>query len=172
AVPAVEQLSAAQEQTERNTRDVAKSAEALPQQEKAAMIGSKLVAAAAQMERAIVHLRASKLADAYEPPQVEALKALVQAKEEVDKWKQEVDDKLQQQDRETIRQAYVKLLEAQKKLNKDTLDVDGTPKGEDGALPRPVAVRLGQLPPEQGKLSATAEGLGKELEQTGSLGNV
>ena len=46
------------------------------------------------------------------------------AKEAVDKWKQEVDEQLQQQDRETIKQAYVKLLEAQKKINKDTLDVD------------------------------------------------
>jgi hypothetical protein len=169
APPTVQQLSASQEQTERNTRDVAKAAEALPQQEDAAVIGGKLVAAAGQMERAIVHLRATKLADAYEPPQVEALKALVAAKAAVDEWKAKVDAQLQQQDRETIKQAYVKLLEQQKKLNKDTLDVDAAPKGPDGALPRQVAVRLGQLPPEQGKLSETAEGLGKELEKIGSI---
>ena len=30
-------------------------------------------------------------------------------------------------------------------------------------------MRLGQLPPEQGKLSETAEGLGKELEKIGSI---
>jgi hypothetical protein len=170
APPTVEQLSASQEQTERNTRDVAKSAEQLPQQDQgAAVIASKLVAAAGQMERAIVHLRAQKLSDAYEPPQVEALKALVEAKAAVDEWKAKVDEQLQQQDRETIKQAYVKLLESQKKLNKDTLDIDGTPKDPAGALPRLVAVRLGQLPPEQGKLSETAEGLGKELEKIGSV---
>lgn len=169
APPTVPQLSTSQEQTERNTRDVARSAEALPQQESAGTIAARLVAAAGQMERAIVHLRAGKLPDAYEPPQVEALRALAQAKEAVDEWKAKVDEQLQQQDRETIKQAYVKLLEAQKKLNKDTLDVDATPRGQDGALPRAVAVRLGQLPPEQGKLSETAEGLGKELEKIGSI---
>ena len=163
--PTVEQLSASQEQTERNTRDVAKSAEQLPKAE----IAAKLTAAAGQMERAVVHLRAKKLPDAYQPPQVEALKALADAKDAVDAWKQEVDEQLQQQDRETIRQAYVKLLEAQKKVNKDTAEIDAAPKDPAGALPRLVAVRLGQLPGEQGKLSETADGLGKELEKIGSI---
>jgi hypothetical protein len=163
--PTIEQLSASQEQTERNTRDVAKVAEALPEADPAA----KLTAAAGQMERAVVHLRAQKLAEAYEPPQVEALKALVAAKDKIDEMKQKVDEQLQQQDRETIRQAYVKLLESQKKVNKDTLDVDAAPKDPAGALPRLVAVRLGQLPGEQGKLSESADGLGKELEKIGSI---
>jgi hypothetical protein len=163
--PTVEQLSASQEQTERNTRDVAKTAEALPENEPA----TKLTAAAGQMERAVVHLRAQKLPDAYSPPQVEALKALADAKAKIDEMKQKVDDQLQQQDRESIRQAYVKLLESQKKINKDTLDVDKTEKDPAGALPRLVAVRLGQLPGEQGKLSETAEGLGRELEKIGSI---
>ena len=163
--PTVEQLSASQEQTERNTRDVAKTAEALPESEPA----TKLTAAAGQMERAVVHLRAQKLPDAYSPPQVEALKALAEAKAKIDEMKQKVDDQLQQQDRETIRQAYVKLLEAQKKINKDTTDIDKTEKDPAGALPRLVAVRLGQLPGEQGKLGESAEGLGRELEKIGSI---
>ena len=165
APPTIEQLSASQEQTERNCRDVGKAAEQLPRAE----IAARITAAAGQMERAAVHLRNRKLPEAYEPPQVEALRALVQARDEVDKWKQEVDEQLQQQDRETIRQAYVKLLEAQKKVNKDTLDVEGTPRDPAGNLPRLVAVRLGQLPPEQGKLAESAEGLGKELEKIGSI---
>ena len=81
APPALQQLSASQEQTERNTRDVAKQAEALPDPAPSA----KLTAAAGQMERAIVHLRASELPKAYDPPQVEALRALVDAKEKIDK---------------------------------------------------------------------------------------
>jgi hypothetical protein len=63
----------------------------------------------------------------------------------------------------------VKLLEAQKKINKDTLDIDKTEKDPAGGLPRLVAVRLGQLPGEQGKLGETAEKLGTELEKIGSI---
>lgn len=163
--PTIQQLSASQEQTERNARDVAKTAEALPESDPA----TKLTAAAGQMERAAVHLRAQKLPDAYSPPQVEALKALVDAKAKIDEMKQKVDEQLQQQDRETIRQAYVKLLEGQKKINRDTTDIDGAPRDPAGALPRLIAVRLGQLPGEQGKLSESAEGLGKELEKIGSI---
>jgi hypothetical protein len=163
--PTLQQLSASQEQTERNTRDVAKAAEQLPEGEPA----TRLTSAAGQMERAVVHLRAQKLPDAYSPPQVEALKALADAKAKIDEMKQKVDEQLQQQDRETIRQAYVKLLESQKKINKDTTDIDKTEKDPAGALPRLVAVRLGQLPGEQGKLGESAEGLGKELEKIGSI---
>lgn len=165
APPTVDQLAASQELTERNTRDVAKTAEALPESEPA----TKLTAAAGQMERAVVHLRAKKLPDAYNPPQVEALKALTAARNKVDEMKKKVDDELEQQDRETIRQAYVKLLEGQKKINKDTGDIDKAEKDPAGALPRLIAVRLGQLPGEQGKLSESALAIGKELEKIGSI---
>ncbi|HEY7088171.1 MAG TPA: DUF4175 family protein, partial [Tepidisphaeraceae bacterium] len=72
-VPELVQLTAGQEQTERNTRDIAKNAEALPN---GAEPASHLTRAASRMERAIVNLRDKKLNDAYEPPQVEALAAL------------------------------------------------------------------------------------------------
>lgn len=164
--PTLQQLSASQEQTERNTRDVAKQAEALPDPAPSA----KLTSAAGQMERAIVHLRASELPKAYDPPQVEALRALVDAKEKIDKALAEARKQLQQQDQETIKQAYVKILEEQKKLDAETLDIDKTKAGAaDGNLPREHAVRLGQLPGVQGGLSERVENLGKELEKIGSI---
>jgi hypothetical protein len=161
--PALQQLSASQEQTERNARDVAKSAEALPDPAPAA----KLTAAAGQMERAIVHLRASELPQAYDPPQVEALRALRDAKEKIDKALAEARKELQQQDQETIKQAYVKVLEEQKKLDAETLEIDKAKAA--GNLPREQTVRLGQLPGVQGKLAERVEQLGKELEKIGSI---
>ena len=49
------------------------------------------------MERAIVHLRNNKLPDAYQPPQVDALASLIDAKNEVDKAKKKADDQIKQE---------------------------------------------------------------------------
>ncbi len=166
APPTLQQLSASQEQTERNTRDVAKTAESLPDPAPAA----KLTAAAGQMERAIVFLRNSELAKAYEPPQVEALAALRDAKEKIEKALAEARKQLQQQDQETIKQAYVKVLEAQKKLDGETKAIDSAPKDATGKpTKREELVRLGQLPGVQGDLSKKIEDLGKDLEKIGSI---
>ena len=89
-----------QEQTERNTRGVSKSAEALPD-------GSAIVAdlnrAADRMGRAISALREDAgtdqqhLAAAYDPPQVEALAALEQAKDLIDQQAAKANQALDQQ---------------------------------------------------------------------------
>src|SRR5688572_10948842 len=92
-VPKIEQLSPAQEQTERNTRDIAKTAEAVPN---GAEPAAHLTRAAGRMERAIISLRDRKLPDAYEPPQVEALAALEAAKKIVDEQKQKVDEQIEE----------------------------------------------------------------------------
>ncbi len=165
APPTVPQLSASQEQTERNTRDIAKTTEALPDPAPS----SRLTEAAGHMERAIVHLRDSKLPDAYEPPQVNALKALADAKEAIDKKLNEVKKDLESQDQESIRQAYVKLLEKQQKLDEETIKIDGTQKDPAGSLPREVAVRLGQLPGIQGELARIAGELGEKLSALKSV---
>lgn len=164
APPAQNELSPAQETTERNTRDVAKKAEELPNPAPA----TKLTAAAGQMERAIVHLRASKLGEAYEPPQVEALKALEEAAELVRKDLEEADKKLEEKDKETLRQQYVKLLEDQKKLDADTKAVHGK-RDKDGNLPRAVAVQLNALPGVQGGLHERAAKLGEDLKSLKSI---
>jgi len=157
-------LNTSQRVTERNSRSAAKKAEELPDPAPAA----KLTVAAGHMERAIVHLNEEKLPDAYDPPQVEALAALVDAKKAIDEALKKVNDQVKQESQESIKQAYVKLLEDQKKIGKDVHDIDGTPK-DNGDLPRPVAIRLGQLPGEQGGLSDRAGKLGEELEKLDSI---
>jgi hypothetical protein len=165
AAPGANELSPAQETTERNTRDVAQTAEKLPNPAPA----TKLTAAAGHMERAIVHLRASKLAEAYDPPQVEALKTLMEALEIVQKDLNEAEDKLQEQDKETVRQAYVKLLEDQKKLDAETKEIHAK-RDAQGNLPRELGViRLGQLPGVQGGLAERAEAIGKDLKTLKSI---
>jgi hypothetical protein len=163
-VPQLTQLSSAQEQTERNTRDIAKTAEALPN---GAEPASHLTRAAGRMERAIVSLREKKLPEAYDPPQVEALAELQSAKKIVDEQKNKVDEQIQDADKEAIRQKYVKIKDDQQKLNDETNRIDKT-RGPDAALARAEAVRLGQLPGEQGKLSERVNAISQDLVSVGS----
>jgi hypothetical protein len=121
------------------------------------------------MEQAAVYLRQSKLTDAYQPPQVEALKLLVDAKKLVDEALKKAQDEQKANEQESIRQAYVKLLEDQKsKVDEPTKtveagrDAEGNPKREDG-------IRLLALPGDQGKLADRAEALGKNLEALNSI---
>ena len=160
----IKELNTSQRVTERNTRDVAKKAEQLPDPAPSA----KLVVAAGHMERAIVHLNNEKLPDAYDPPQVDALASLLDAQKLVAAALQKVQDQLKQQTQESIRQAYVKLLDDQKKIGGDIRAIDSTPK-DNGDLPRPVAIRLGQLPGEQGGLADRADKLGERLQQLDSI---
>ncbi|HEX8522029.1 MAG TPA: DUF4175 family protein, partial [Tepidisphaeraceae bacterium] len=164
--PELAQLTGGQEQTERNTRDIARAAEEMPN---GAEPASNLTRAATKMERAIVSLRAKELAAAYEPPQVEALAALDEAKRVVDRQKNQVDEKKDQQQREAIRAAYVKLKEDQVKLNTETVRLENAPRPNEGKLKREDAVRLGQLPGEQGKLSDRTTALEEDLAALGSI---
>lgn len=163
-IPAIEQLSPAQEQTERNTRDIARSAEALPN---GAEPAAHLSRAAGRMERAIISLRDRNLAEAYEPPQVEALAALEAAKRIVDEQKADVDEQIDDKEKEAIRQKFVKIKEAQEQLNVETVRIE-TARDNNGQLQRPDAIRLGQLPGEQGKLADDANKLNEDLGAIGS----
>src|SRR5206468_2341018 len=96
--PPPPQQTAPQEQTERNTRDIAHTAEEMPQ---GAETASNLARAASKMERAIVSLRGKDLPAAYEPPQVEALAALEEAKKIVDQQRDEAQKKLDEQQKES-----------------------------------------------------------------------
>jgi hypothetical protein len=155
-----------QEQTERNTRDIAHTAEEM---QNGAETASNLTRAASKMERAIVELRAKDLPNAYEPPQVDALEALVEAKQIVDKQKQEVDQKRDEQQKEAVRAAYMKIKAEQEKLNAETARIDKAPKADDGNLKREDAIRLGQLPGEQGKLSDRTGELEEALAAVNSV---
>ncbi len=159
------QLTPSQEQTYRNAVGVAKQAESLPDPAPA----TKITQAAGQMERAIVHLRSGKLPDAYKPPQVDALAALLEAKKEVDKAAAKAKADLDEQDSETIKQMYIKLLEEQKKIGAEVLRIDKATKDNNGEVPRADAVNLGKLTEQQGKRIADAEKIGKSLKQLESI---
>src|SRR5205823_4194063 len=131
-------------------------------------VAAQLIRAADKMERAIVYLRQSKLPDAYEPPQVEALAALLDAHKKVDAMKKNVDEQITQNRKEAIRQLYVKIKEDQDKLNVDTTKIESA-RTPDGSLPRLDAVRLGQLPGEQGKLSDRVAKLEEDLAAADSV---
>jgi len=158
--PQMPELSPAQEQTERNTRDIAASAEDLPS---ASEVASALTRAAGKMERAIVSLRATKLVDAYEPPQVDALAILTEAKKRVDELKNEIDKQLNQNQKETLRQAYVLIRQDQEKVNKETTRIDGSPQH----YKREDQIRLNQLVTQEGGLSEKVGSLEEDLKTLG-----
>ncbi len=160
----IRQLSGPQEQTERNTRDIAKTAEAIPN---GAEPASHLTRAASRMERAILGLRDEKLAEAYDPAQVEALSELEQAKKIVDEQKAKTDEKINEQDKEAVRAKYAKIKEDQQKLNDETARIEKA-RGADAALNRADAVRLGQLPGEQSKLGDRTAAISEDLAAVGS----
>ena len=164
--PDLPTLGATQEQTERNARDVAKSAEDLPDGSSAA---DHLTDAADEMERAIVHLRAEQLADAYSPPQVRALDALLAAKRIIDEQKKKSDEQQDQQKKEVIRQAYIEIRAAQFAVNTRTAGIDGAPRNDDGSRRREDLVALGQLPLQQGRVIDRAASLEQPLAALGSV---
>ncbi|HEV2296422.1 MAG TPA: DUF4175 family protein [Tepidisphaeraceae bacterium] len=164
-VPQIPQLSTAQEQTERNTRDIARTVENVPSGSEPA---ARLTRAAAKMERAIVSLRAEKLADAYDPPQVEALAELEEAKAIVDEQKRQIDQQKDQQQKEAIRQVYIKIKADQEVVNADTARIDVL-RTQGRELPRNDGVRLGQLPIEQAGLSKRTSELEEDLSALGSI---
>src|SRR5207247_8634396 len=70
--------------------------------------------------------------------------------------------------KEAIRQQYIKSKEDQDKVNADTTKIE-TARQPDGTLPRPDAVRLGQLPGEQGKLADRVGKLEEDLTDADSV---
>ena len=151
--------------TERNTRDISKSAEDVPN---SAEVVGQLLKAAGKMERAIVFLRDRKLTDAYEPPQVEALAALEDAKQRVDKMKDDVDNNINNAKKEAIRQQYVKIKEEQDALNGETTAIE-TSRDPQGQLNRLQDVRLNQLPGVQGGLADRVKKIDEVLSSIGSI---
>ncbi len=165
-VPDVPTLSAGQEQTERNARDVAKAAEDLPDGSAPA---DHLTDAADHMERAIVHLRAGELPAAYSPPQVTALDSLLAAKRIIDEQKKKSDEKQEQQKKEVIRQAYIQIRADQLVVNTKSANIDAAPRNEDGSRRREDAVALAQLPGDQGRVADTTAKLEGPLQSVGSI---
>jgi hypothetical protein len=177
--PDVDTQTRLQQQTERNTRGVSKTAESLPD---AAAVVSALDRAADRMGRAIIALRQdegtdgqhaeaspSALAAAYDPPQVEALDALEKAKGLIDEQAAKANRALNQQQKETIRAAYGKILQEQKKIDADTAAIDAAPRLADGRLGHRDVILLDQLPPRQGTLAQTTAKLEESLANLDSV---
>jgi hypothetical protein len=163
--PESDRLAPSQEQTERNTRDISKSAESLPN---GAEPAAQLLRAAGHMERAAVSLTESKWSEAYNPPQVEALASLQAAKKTVDEQKAKVDSQIASGQKEAVRQKYVEIKQDQEKLDAETVRIDSA-RDPQGELKRADMIRMGQLPGEQGKLSDRAAALDKDLAAVGSI---
>ncbi len=159
-------LSSAQEQTERNTRDIAKAAQDLAD---GAEPSDHLTRAADKMERAIVNLRDGKLAMAYNPAQVDALAELLDAKKLIDQQKQKAEQKQEDQKKEAVRQQYMAILAEQNEVNLKTLSIDGATRNDDGSLPREAQIRLNQLTGDQGKVSDKTAKLDETLQALGSI---
>ncbi|HEX4053736.1 MAG TPA: hypothetical protein VHX86_05690 [Tepidisphaeraceae bacterium] len=161
-----------QEQTERNTRGASKSAESLPD---GASIVAELNRAADRMGRAITALRddnsadQQRLAAAYDPPQVEALASLEKSKQLIDDQAAKNNEALNQKKKDTIRAAYQKILDKQKKIDSDTVAIDKAPRSPDGQLGHRDAILLGQLPPRQGVLVDQINKLDNDLASLDSI---
>ncbi len=164
--PALPRLSSGQEQTERNTRDISRSAEGIPQ---GSVIADLLTRAAARMERAAVFLRQKDLPQAYEPPQVEALASLVEALLAVDEQRRQVEEQLDEQERETIRAKLQAIRDEQAKdVNQPTSELQA--KRDDGNFrARPDQIRLNGLPPVQEGLAQRVDQLTEDLANVGGV---
>lgn len=163
--PELRLLSQGQELTEKNTRDLGRTAEAKPT---TAEIASQLTKAAGKMERAIVHLRGNKVAEAYDPSQVEALAALEEARKLIDQQKEQADQKDREQQREAIRQRYQKIKEAQEKINAATLKAE---RGRDasGQLARADAIMVAKTAEDQKANAEETAKIDSDLESLGSV---
>jgi hypothetical protein len=165
--PEVPALGNFQITTEKNTRDVSKTAEDLPKG--GADIAATLTKAAGLMERAIVSLKETKLPEAYDPSQVKALAALEDAKAKTDAALAEIQKQMEEADKESIRQAYVKIKTEQEKINLETSRIDGSPRLPDGTYKREDAVNLGKLPGQQGTLADRTQKLEEDLVALGGI---
>jgi hypothetical protein len=159
-LPGLPQLTGLQEQTERNTSDILKTLGEIPG---GAEASANLNRASTKMGYAIVSLRDKKLADAYDPHQTEALSALEAALAKLKDQQQQNQAKMDQQKKEKIREAFVKLKTEQLKVNDRTIKIDTAKKLPDGTLPHVQQLDLNQLPGDQGKLADRAKKIGEDL---------
>ena len=162
-------MSASQEQTEHNTRDVITRAGDLPDSTE---IVSMLTRAAEKMVDAITTLRDEKLpqperlAGAYDPHQVGALASLKEALKLIAKQKQKAKDDADDAKKEDIRQALMEVQEGQRtKINGTTTRAANVPSLPDGRLEALIT----HLPDEQQKLIDALKKIGEDLQTLGAV---
>ena len=158
-LPPVPQLTGLQEQTERNTSDILKTLGNVPG---AAEVSANLNRASTKMGYAIVSLRDKKLIEAYDPHQTEALASLEAALDKLKEQKAQTQAKLDQQQKEKIREAYIKIRDEQVKVNDRTAKADAA-RLPDGTMKHAEQIDLGKLPGDQGKLADRIKKIGEGL---------
>ena len=164
--PTVARLSAGQEQTEQNARNLAQPAEEVPD---GSAIAEALTRASARMERAAVLLRGSDLPGAFEPPQVEALDALREARDAAEAERQRVEEELAEQARQAVREQLVQIRDAQvAEVNEPTAAVDA--ERQQAELPRRrLLQRINPLRPKQEELVAKVQEAEQALADVGGV---
>ncbi len=158
-------LSAAQEQTERNARDIARAIADSPD---GGAPADEVTRAAGKMERAIIALRAADLGGAYDPSQMEALASLLRARDTLEKQKRDLEAKREKRRRDALRDVFVKARAEQLAINDLTADIENA-RGAEGSLPRAELIRLGALPPRQAAIADTLAKLDEDLTALGSV---
>jgi hypothetical protein len=171
-IPDLDTQTRLQEQNERNSRSVGQQAESLPD---GSALAVGLDRAAQQMSRAISFLRDDSLTDsdrlssAYDPPQIEALAALVQTADTLAEQIRRNNDQLNQQKKDSLRAQYEKILTAQKQIDTDTRALDQSPRTPDGQLSHRDSIRLRQLPGTQSDLADQTAKLQDDLSALGGI---
>jgi hypothetical protein len=166
APPPVETQIALQAQTERNTRNIVAVVQALPE---GAAPADSLTHAAQRMARAVSYLEDHKLIDAYQPPQVEAFAALLDAKKELDRQAQQAQQRMQNQQKESLRQQFVQIRDEQVKINDKTKSIDAGPRGDDGQFGHAARANLGITADQQAALAKRTAKLNDDLTAIGSV---
>ncbi|HEY1684160.1 MAG TPA: DUF4175 family protein [Tepidisphaeraceae bacterium] len=164
--PTLDQLTTAQEQTHRNTRDIATAADQL---KGVAQVAGLLVQSADKMERASVLLQQNQLPAAFDPVQTDALSLLLSAQKKLAVIKADLDQKLADASRQNLRQAYIKIKANQQGLNDQTQVIAQSSHLPDGSLNRINAIHLLQLPPQQQQLAQQVEKLDDRLASLGGI---
>ena len=162
--PTIGRLSAGQEQTERNARDLSRPAEDAPE---GGDIAEALTRAAARMERAAVFIRGDDLPAAYEPPQVQALAALNDALDAAREQEEQLREEMEQRQRAAVRDRLVALRDSQaNEINAPM--VEHQKAADAGDLNRRERNRpIVEFAPRQAELVAEMEAVESALQEVG-----
>lgn len=158
------QLSASQQQTHLNALDLAVGTANVSSTEAVAELLSR---AAGRMERALVHLRAENVVEAYDPPQVEALARLDDALAEVEAMQRKSEQQARQQQQEAVRAILQAIQEEQLAVAGETQRLAKALVAE--AKRRADQLKLAQSASQQEELSRRMEQVESELQKLGSV---
>ena len=132
--PELRSLRRMQEASLRNARTYA--GEALAIEKHGQVISAALHSAANSMDRALEHLVENRLAAAYAPPQVDALAALEDALRKIALAREDLDEQIEQEERDSIREALEKVRAQQIEINKVTIGIESKRPSPEAMLAR------------------------------------